>query len=206
MDSEKNNQPLAEARREELVIQELPDEVLVYDLRQHKAHMLNQTAAFVWNHCDGQTTVAEMAAMLEREFEKPVSEDVVWLALKQLSKANLLQEQVAMPGEGARVSRRQAMRKLGTAAALTLPLVISVVAPMAAAAATIPEACITCTTGTAPNMMCPPVCDGSVIGLCYANNSCQGIGSPFGCTTCEACKALSAPPARSWRAGAGTGC
>ncbi len=29
------------SRRDELVVRELPDEVLVYDLRQHKAHCLN---------------------------------------------------------------------------------------------------------------------------------------------------------------------
>lgn len=35
------NQSTPLARREELVVPELADEVLVYDLRQHKAHCLN---------------------------------------------------------------------------------------------------------------------------------------------------------------------
>ena len=58
MNNSANNQQTALARHDELVVQELPDEVLVYDLRKHKAHCLNQTAAFVWNHCNGQASAA----------------------------------------------------------------------------------------------------------------------------------------------------
>jgi hypothetical protein len=36
---------LALVRKEELVVQEMADEVLVYDLRTNKAHGLNQTTA-----------------------------------------------------------------------------------------------------------------------------------------------------------------
>ena len=53
-------QPKAEtnplARREGLVIRELADEVLVYDLDRDRAHCLNQTAAFIWQCCDGRTS------------------------------------------------------------------------------------------------------------------------------------------------------
>ena len=42
------------ARQEGLVIQEMPDEVLVFDLKTNKAHCLNETAAFVWKACDGK--------------------------------------------------------------------------------------------------------------------------------------------------------
>jgi hypothetical protein len=45
----------------------VPDEVLIYDLKQHKAHCLNKTAALVWNHCDGETSVSEMATLLQKE-------------------------------------------------------------------------------------------------------------------------------------------
>ena len=79
------NHSMALARREDLVVQEMPDEILVYDLTRHKAHCLNQTAAFVWNHCDGLTTAAGIAGLMEKEWDKPVGEDVVWIALDQLS-------------------------------------------------------------------------------------------------------------------------
>jgi hypothetical protein len=42
-----------EARKDGLVIQDLPEEILVYDLNTNKAHCLNQTAAYVWQACDG---------------------------------------------------------------------------------------------------------------------------------------------------------
>ena len=55
------------ARQEDLVIEGLDGETLVYDMRTHKAHCLNPTAALVWNRCDGRATVGEMRAALEKE-------------------------------------------------------------------------------------------------------------------------------------------
>jgi len=86
------------ARRDGLVIQELPDEVLVYDRERDKAHCLNQTAALVWKYCDGKTTVPTMARWLERDLNADtVDEKIVWYALGQLSKDHLLEESVAPP-------------------------------------------------------------------------------------------------------------
>jgi hypothetical protein len=126
---------LPQARTEGLVIRQLPEEVLVYDLDRDKAHCLNQTAALVWQHCDGQTSVAELVQILEQEMHTPVPAEVVWLALQQLGKARLLTERVEGPGGSARLSRREVMRRLGWAAAVTAPLVTSIVAPTASQAA-----------------------------------------------------------------------
>ncbi len=184
MNQVKANHQLARARRDNLVVQEMPDEILVYDLKQHEAHVLNQTAAFVWNHCDGQTTAAEIATLIEKEWHKPVSEDVVWLALKQLSRANLLQEPIAMPDNGTRISRRNAMRKLGLAAAM-IPVVMSIVAPTALAGASIPPACQSCVKKIAGPADCPNVCV-NVTGQCFDNSGC-GAGSALVCQTCGTC-------------------
>ena len=73
---------LPTARQERLVIQELPDEVLIYDLDRDKAHCLNQTAAFVWKQCDGRTTVADALVRFEQEFGAGVNEAMIWLALR----------------------------------------------------------------------------------------------------------------------------
>src|SRR5262244_702555 len=97
MKDEMEDNPAPLARIEEIVVQELPDEVLVYDLRQNKAHCLNRTAAFVWNRCDGHSTPDEIAEMMEKEWNSPVSVDAVWFALNKLSKADLLQERVVLP-------------------------------------------------------------------------------------------------------------
>jgi hypothetical protein len=52
---------LARKRKQGLVIKELPDEVLVYDLDRNKAHCLNHSAAEVWERCDGRTTAASIS-------------------------------------------------------------------------------------------------------------------------------------------------
>jgi len=127
-------QALPDARTEGLVVQELSDEVLVYDLDRHKAHCLNETAAFVWKQCDGTSTVAEISGRLAERFDASADEDVVWSAISQLEKSHLLHGRVTQAPGGRKVSRRDLMRKAGIAAAIALPLITSVVAPTAAAA------------------------------------------------------------------------
>lgn len=121
------------ARSADLVIEELDGEVLVYDLRTHDAHRLNATAATVWRHCDGATSVDDIAALLDPA-DPLATEPAVWLALEELDGKGLLNDPAEVP-----VSRRDAMRKLalaGAIGALALPVVKSIVAPTAAQAAT----------------------------------------------------------------------
>jgi Coenzyme PQQ synthesis protein D (PqqD) len=125
-------QPLPLARTDALVVKELQDEVLVYDLKRDKAHCLNPTAAAVWKHCDGKLAVAEMASLLESELEKTVATEVVWLALQQLDKFHLLQERVILPQERQGLSRRDLIRRIGVTA-IILPAIISISAPTALA-------------------------------------------------------------------------
>jgi len=120
------------ARQEELLVQELHEEILIYDMERNEAHCLNRTAALVWRHCDGETTVAELAHLLEAELASPVGEDIVWLALEQLEQYHLLQEPVVQWEETGRTTRRKLL-KLGVAATV-LPLVTSITAPTAAMA------------------------------------------------------------------------
>ncbi len=127
--------PLPEARREDIVVQELPDETLVYDLKRHKALCLNRAAGLVWKHCDGRTSVAEMAVLLERELQTPVKHEVVWFALERLEKARLLEEKLDLRSGVKRLSRRELVQ-MGLAAAIAVPAILSVVAPRAAQAAT----------------------------------------------------------------------
>ena len=125
------------ARRDELIVEKLPDETLVYDLERNKAHCLNRTSTLVWRRCDGRTTVADVAALLERELRIPADEAVVWMALDRLGSAHLLDEQVTLPADGALYSRREALRTLRRVAgiSLLLPVVESIAAPLAAAQA-----------------------------------------------------------------------
>jgi hypothetical protein len=120
---------LPTSRRERLVIEELTDEVLIYDLDRDKAHCLNQAAAFVWKQCDGRTTVAEALVRFEEEFNVGVDEAMIWLALDQLEKFDLLQERVKRPDRMNRVSRRALIRSMGLAAAVAVPLITSIGIP-----------------------------------------------------------------------------
>src|SRR5262245_36691284 len=106
-----------EARREDLVVQELSDEVLVYDRKLDKAHCLNQTAASVWKYCDGKTRIEDIHRQLEIEFNTPADEQLVWLALDHLGKARLLKEVFAPPEQRSGLSRRELIRRVGLSAA-----------------------------------------------------------------------------------------
>ena len=149
---------LPRARQDELVVEELQDETLVYDLKRHKARCLNRTAALVWRCCDGQTSVAEVAALLEERLAIPTDEAVVWMALDRLSRADLLSEPVTLPADRAQYSRRQMLRTLRRAAgiSLLLPVIESIVAPLAAAQAS----CVTAVACLASSPPCSglPIC------------------------------------------------
>src|ERR1041384_2287146 len=115
MNSSRN--PLA--RREGLVIQEMPDEVLVYDTNTNKAHCLNKTAAFVWKSCDGSHSVNDIAGLMEKEFGTNVPDDLVWLAIDQLGKDNLLEASETVPAVN-EISRREVIRRIGIASVVAL--------------------------------------------------------------------------------------
>ena len=153
------NQLIPEARKKGLVVQELSGEVLVFDRERNKAHCLNPTAALVWNHCDGKTSVADIARAIQDEVNAPVDEDVIWIGLDQLSKSHLLQERASLPEEKAGLSRREVMRRIGFAAAVALPVVTSIMAPTAAQAANCLASGAPCTTSA---QCCSGLCSGSV--------------------------------------------
>lgn len=124
------------ARKDNLLVQGVGDDLVIYDQCRHQAHSLNRTAALVWKACDGKKTVAEIATLLAQELNAPHSEELTWNTLAQLEKACLLREAAASPASPGDVSRRQAIHSLGLkgAAALLPPVVTSLVAPTPAMA------------------------------------------------------------------------
>ncbi len=110
---------------------------MIYDQETNKAHCLNQTAAKVWNYCDGETALADACSALFRDLETPVDEKLVWYAVDQFAKDNLLEKEIEVPAfiiPG--MNRRQMVRTLGLAAVVAVPLVTSIVAPTPVQAAT----------------------------------------------------------------------
>ena len=150
------------ARQTGLVVQEMPDEVLVYDLDSNKAHCLNQSAAFVWKSCDGSNSVADIVRQFESNGGGSITEDFVWLAIDQLSENGLLEKEVSTRFAGQ--SRRQVLKTIGLASVVALPVIASLVAPRNAFAST-SCACVTpgeCLTQTG----CPSTVNCNMSGLC----------------------------------------
>jgi len=157
----KRKSPNPRARKDGLIVQNLPDETLVYDLERDRAHCLNQTAAFVWRHCDGRANAKEIARALNHQTKQPVDEKLVWLAIDQLGRNHLLTETPALPPHVTGLNRREVMRALGLTAAVAIPVVASIIAPLPAQAATCLGAGVGCTS---PAQCCSGICDGFCIG------------------------------------------
>lgn len=152
------------AKREDLVVQELPDELLIYDVSTGKAFCLNETSAFVWKKADGQRSVAEIRRLMESEYKSPVSEDLIWLALDQLGKDNLLENKPE--NRFANISRREVVRRVGLSSLIALPIIASLATNVYAV--TCPStrpvpSCINCPNGTS----C--IRDNNSIGMCVSD-------------------------------------
>jgi hypothetical protein len=132
---ERTVQSKPKARAEGLVVRELAEEVLVYDLDTHKAVCLNSTAAAVWRLCDGRRTAADIRRTLEKSASGPIPEEFVWLALEQLGRDRLLDARVPRPAQLVGITRREMIRRVGLTAAIAVPVIASIVAPNAADAA-----------------------------------------------------------------------
>ena len=127
------------ARTTQIIFNELQDELLIYDLSINKAFCLNKTSAIIYKSCDGLTTFAQLN--LKHSF----TDDLIFLALDELKGANLLSDNQTYISPFLGMTRRNAIRKVGLATMIALPLIIGLVAPKAANAAS-----TVCPTGFTP--------------------------------------------------------
>ena len=140
---------MPKARQEGLLVQEVGDELAVYDQEIHRAHRLNQTAAIVWRHCDGQRSVEDLTVVLQQQLNPVVDHEVVLLALDQLHSARLLETSVGRSVDETRLSRRAVVRKVGLVGVLSLllPAITTLAVPTPAQAQSAPTTCnCTCST------------------------------------------------------------
>lgn len=154
-------------RADKLVVEELPDETLVYDLVSHKAHCLNELASVIWKHCDGETSPRDLGRIASQALGTPISVTVVTAALAHLEYANLLKADLGTHRSVRRISRRELARNL--AAAGIAATVVTVTSPHAAQAATGLQCCID--SGPCPpgqNCVSRPIC-----APCLPNKCCQ---------------------------------
>ena len=149
-------------RHENLVVQELNNEVLIYDLKRDKAFCLNETAAIVWQACDGTHTLGYIG-------ERLGSEDIAWLALTDLKRKGLIEYTAATPRKFEGMSRREIITKISIGSIMALPMIASLYAPAAAQA------------GSGSNSVCGMLCTQNMD--CELARPAPGMGSdcPF-CT------------------------
>ncbi|MEA2307610.1 MAG: hypothetical protein QOH43_4890, partial [Solirubrobacteraceae bacterium] len=167
--------PCPTARTQDLIVEELGDELLVYDRRTDVAHSLNAVATAVWRGCDGATDLDALAAAIAPRAGDEDAEALVLRALDELREKGLLEAQrAAAPG----LSRRQALGRIAGVgmAAVAAPLIVSAAAPAPADAATPP-----CTAQhgacTATSQCCTGTCQS---GHCFAGTCTAGGNKPGG--------------------------
>jgi hypothetical protein len=142
------------ARSEDLLVQSLGEESVVYDDATKEAHCLKPLAAKVFEHSDGHTKVDAIAARVSEELGETVTVPQVQDAVAQLEAHGLMDH-----GPGSNdISRRELMRrsaKVGATAAVSAPLISSVFSAPAWAAGTSKTCgqllCCTCFTGSGLN-------------------------------------------------------
>jgi hypothetical protein len=114
----------APEKRDDLIVQKLGEEMIVYDRRTHRAHSLNRSAALVFEKLDGKRDVGGVARELGTTLAPAGRTEIVATAVNELAAADLLKP-------GADLPRRTILR--GLAAGL-VPVVVSIAVPSAAAA------------------------------------------------------------------------
>ncbi|MCW5960427.1 MAG: PqqD family protein [Pyrinomonadaceae bacterium] len=162
------------AKKQDLVVQELDGEFLVYDLKTNHAHCLNESASLIWRFCDGTRSISDLREAFVLETGTAVSEEFVSLALDQLSEFELFEE--SLPEQFSGMSRRSLIRKVGLMSAAALPIVSMLSFPNSALAFT-----------------CGPSICGDLPGTCPSGMTycCRGSCQPDQTT----CGAPCAPPA-----------
>lgn len=162
------------SRQKGLVIQESGDEILTYDFRNNNTCCLNKTSAQIWQLCDGNNSVAQISLKLSQKLKQKVSEDLIWLALDQLRRKNLLRDDVEISSNLIGFSRRELIKKAGFASMVALPVISSIIVPVAINAAS------TCLT---ENTCCSGFGCATSGRACCSGLNCRA--STQSCQTCE---------------------
>ena len=99
LDAEEQAALVSPLRRDDLVLEELDGEAVLYDLRYGAVHRFNAVTLFVWDLCDGSHTMADIAHRLTQlcEVEPDEALDNVQRAIAELRTLDLLQAAPVKP-------------------------------------------------------------------------------------------------------------
>lgn len=163
-----------------IVVRNLKDETLIYNLTTNQAFCLNDTSAKVFNACDGKTSFDDLKE------KHQLTDEIIYLALDGLQKENLIEADYVSPF--ASLSRREVIRKVGLASMIALPVVSTLVAPSAASAASglaaLGQPCTRAVDNSPRRGNCDnpfAVCAGNP-GICRLRGNCV-CSSPNDCLT-----------------------
>lgn len=147
-------------------MQKTGDERLVYDLITNRAYCLNETSAKVFNACGNNESFDDLKS------KHSFTDDLIYLSLDKLKKTNLLAGEYDSPFVA--MNRREVIRRVGLASMVALPVISSLLALLAAIAASGSACAGSC---YAPNTNVCAGRAGQVISLAFyssSNGSCTG--------------------------------
>lgn len=125
------------AQTDQIFVEDLGDECVIYQSGTKKAHSLNPTATWIWRHCDGTTDVDQMVLKFQQEFACEDAANLVASGIRQLEAANLLiTAEDGTPDSSPAVYSGPVMTRrsmVGVSSAL-MPVIASILVPTAAAA------------------------------------------------------------------------
>lgn len=121
-----HNPTVAQVSGPHLIVEALGAELVVFDRNTNKAHMLDSRAASIWNAARDGCRVEDLVELVEGNSLED-RRRLVQLAVAELERVGLLTSDAPVR------ERRRLLKSLGAVAAL--PMVVSILAPTSAAAA-----------------------------------------------------------------------
>jgi hypothetical protein len=178
---------IPKSRIDGLLFTDLGTERLVYDSEHMTASSLTRLAICVLNNCDGQASFAHAAKAIKSEYGEALSDEAILLALVDLQKHNLVDGKI--PQEHTLLSRRSLIR--AGLAGVALPVVLSIVVPTAASAASCVASGGTVGPRTFPGLGNSGTCISNLEAFCCSHTAAGGsctCTSPTGpCTGSVTC-------------------
>ena len=174
------NKLLPQSRKNDLVVQQLENEILVFNTKNNKAFCLNNTSAAIWLKCNGKNSLDDITTKTRLELGNSVDRDFVSLALDQLEQNELLEHSFEVSNSLRNVSRRQLIKKVGAGSMIALPIISSIAVPSALHAQSLLANGQTCTG------------NGNCISDCCAGGTCRQAGVVLDGSFCSAsCQCVS---------------
>jgi hypothetical protein len=119
--------------KEQISVQTVAAETLVYDERRHMAFCLNLSCSAIWRLATGEHTIGEISQAASIELGTEISEEFAMFAVEEMRRDGLIEPSGAVVAAEP-VSRRILLQRLGAGGVMLLPAVAAIIAPTAAQA------------------------------------------------------------------------